>query len=63
MLTLPRETLRQYLGKEVEVLAVYGRVRRFTVGLSSTGELIEITPEDPEGFTESIYATIREVPT
>lgn len=62
MLTLPRETLRKYLGKEVEVLAVYGRKRRFIVGIKPNGELIEITLEQPDGIaTESIYATIREV--
>lgn len=60
---LPRESLRPFIGKRVNVLAVYGRNRQFIVGVNSAGELIEVTKETPEGFTESFYVTITEVKT
>ena len=56
-----KEDLRELLGCDVEVLAIYGRTRRFTVGEDSDGELIEIKLDNPKEWTwcESEYATIR----
>lgn len=55
-----REDLREFVGSEVEVLAIYGRKRRFRVGQDSDGNLIELRLNSHEWiFCESEYATIR----
>lgn len=57
---IDREALRAHIGHEVEVLAIYGRKRRFTVAMSTEGTLLEVSKENPEGISaESEYATVR----
>ncbi len=66
-----KEDMRQYIGQEVEVLAIYGRKRRFVVGEDSKGELIEFyngssqNSDERQGqvwtWCESEYATVKVV--
>ena len=61
---IEKEKLRTLVGTEVEVLALYGRTRRFTVGVDSAGDLIEIhnSPAWDGGtwtWCESGYATVK----
>jgi len=54
-----KEDLRGLVGQEVEVLAIYGRKRRFTVGVDFEGNLTEVIPGKEWTWCESEYATIR----
>jgi len=54
-----KEDLRGLVGQEVEVLAIYGRKRRFTVGVDFEGNLTEIIPGKEWTWCESEYATIK----
>ncbi len=52
-----REELRWMIGCEVEVIAIYGSVRRFVVGLDFEGNLTEINGDEWK-WCESEYAKI-----
>jgi len=57
-----KEDLRGLMGCVVEVLAIYGRKRRFLIGVNDAGELVERTPDCPEGISmESEFATVKVV--